>query len=198
MSIEIIEKHFQELKKFLDSLGVNTITRAHKQVNNLKNRNTQLEQYQTEVCRLLNVDNIGNALKRLKSLTNATSLPPEFQQEPAIWITGSTEFSRMDYKVARKEYRALLPMLLAVYNDIVAETNTIAREETLSAFRECFERSSPGTLYAHCRNYLFDSDIVIENNTNDDDNTTVEPLTSDLLDCLNELNNIDYGIKKHS
>jgi hypothetical protein len=198
MNVEDIEKQVQELKQFLDNLIVNTVTRAHKQVNNLKKRNTQLEQYQDEVCKLLNVDNIGNAIKRLKSLTNATILPPEFQQEPAIWLTGSEDFPRLDYHKAKLYYNKVLPLIKSVYNKIIdTESDSIAREETLTAFRECYERSAPDTFQVSCINYLFDTDIVVESKRHIVNNRNNDPLSSELMTCLDELNNIDYGTKKH-
>jgi len=186
-------KYLDGVDAILTQLGVNNPTNALRMIKTNLAKNKQYEQYQTEVCKLLNVDNIGNAIKRLKTLTTTTTLPLEFQQEPDIWLTGSNEFSRMDYKVARKEYRALLPTLVAVYSDIISEPDLTTRKETLTLFRECFERSSPDTLYRHCRNYLFDSYIEIENNTNEE-----EPCTSEVMNCLNEVSNTDYGVRAHS
>lgn len=188
MNIEQWDRDVQELKKFLSSLGVNTVVRASKQVANLKLRLDKLEQNQKEICAILHTDNIGNALKRLRTLTQDTSLPPELQLEPAIWLTGSTNrVARMDWKVARKEYQALLPMVNAVYQEIdtLAEPD---RSEVLESFIETFQESSPDELYIQCRNFLRDTDISIDTAAP----VKEEPLVSELLDCI-ALATVRYG-----
>jgi hypothetical protein len=194
MNIEQWDRDVQDLKKFLNSLGVNTVVRASKQVSNLKLRNSQLEQYVKEVCSLLGSDNIGNALKRLRTLTSgASTLPPELQIEPDVWLTGSTNrVTRMDWKVARREYLALLPMITAVYNDIDTHTEP-ERTDILSAFIEGFQTSSPDELYVQCRNYLRDSDISLGNFRDPDPDP--DPLASELLSCYKMITETpNYGV----
>ena len=192
MNIENIEKEVKEWKKFLALLGVTTATRAAKQVAHLKDRIEQLEQYQSEVCKLLNSDNIGNAIKRLRTITSAVTLPDEFQLHPAIWLKGGPDFTQMNYKAAKNEYRVLLPMIQAVYLDLEAEPDTVTRQEALSAFRRAFETQSPNQLYITCRNYLYDTDIEV----GDTQAPEVEPLNSELLVCLDELTKVNYGVVK--
>ena len=192
MNIENIEKEVKEWKKFLTLLGVNTATRAAKQVAHLKDRIEQLEQYQSEVCKLLNSDNIGNAIKRLRTITSAVTLPAEFQLHPAIWLKGGPDFTPMNYKAAKNEYRVLLPMIQAVYLDLEGELDTVTRQESLVAFRKAFETQSPNQLYITCRNYLYDTDIEV----GDTQAPEVEPLNSELLVCLDELTKVNYGVVK--
>lgn len=192
MNIENIEKEVKEWKKFLTLLGVNTATRAAKQVAHLKGRIEQLEQYQSEVCKLLNSDNIGNAIKRLRTITSAVTLPAEFQLHPAIWLKGGPDFTPMNYKAAKNEYRVLLPMIQAVYLDLEGELDTVTRQESLVAFRKAFETQSPNQLYITCRNYLYDTDIEV----GDTQAPEVEPLNSELLVCLDELTKVNYGVVK--
>ena len=192
MNIDNIEKEVKEWKKFLTLLGVNTATRAAKQVAHLKDRIEQLEQYQSEVCKLLNSDNIGNAIKRLRTITSAVTLPPEFQLHPAIWLKGGPDFTQMNYKAAKNEYRVLLPMIQAVYLDLVAILDPVTRQEALVAFRQCFETQSPSELYVTCRNYLYNTNIEVGNTQAPE----VEPTGSEILVCLDELTKIDYGVVK--
>jgi hypothetical protein len=191
-------KYLDGVDAILTQLGVDNLTNALRMIKSNMAKNKQYEQYQEEVCKLLNVDNIGNAIKRLKSLTNATILPPVFQQEPAVWLTGSEDFPRLDYHKAKLYYNKVLPLIKSVYNKIIdTESDSIAREETLTAFRECYERSAPDTFQVSCINYLFDTDIVVESKRHIVNNRNNDPLSSELMTCLDELNNIDYGTKKH-
>jgi hypothetical protein len=185
-------KYLDQVDAILNELEVNNLTNALRSIKSHVTKNKQLEQYQSEVCKLLNSDNIGNAIKRLRTITSAVTLPAEFQLHPAIWLKGGPDFTPMNYKAAKNEYRVLLPMIQAVYLDLVAILDPVTRQEALVGFRQAFETQSPSELYVTCRNYLYDTNIEVGNTQASE----VEPTGSELLVCLDELTKVNYGVVK--
>lgn len=183
---------------------------AYKALNALKKvirERDELKGYVNEVVALVGVDNIGNALSKIKASGMGqvvpSVLPPELSRVPQIWLEGRPRsgkdpgFVRFEWYEAEREYKRLRPLLEEVWEAIELEPEGI-RERLRAEVLSEYETLSPDEMGRHCIAFVnkYDLKEIVERNRNKD--PLVMPSEEELESSLQLVTDPDiiYGVVK--
>jgi hypothetical protein len=195
---EKVMGHIDEMCEILESADE---YRALVALKALKMREKMLLERQDEVVRVLGVDNIGNAITKIKTLRMGAlvseTLPEELSTHPPIWQRGRVPtklregFAPYSFFQAEKLYKRLRPYLVEAWGltftrDV--EQGELLREQIL----ESYVSTSPEEMAQFCHSFINDYEIeeVIEGGQ-----VAVERGVS-TIELQRVLNNLrtDYGV----
>jgi hypothetical protein len=195
---ENLDTHWRHVDSLCKKLAVSDIYKALRVVERLLKENVELREYIDEVCRATKTDNIGNALKRIKTAPVGSSvlLPEELQRIPQLWLEGRAETRKhkgvlkMTFYQAEISYRRLRPYLedtwrIAGQRD--SETAELLREQILERYEECSADDMTKFCYAFEHNY----DLTEEEDVGEERES--EPSIAELMKIVNG-SGLDYGV----
>jgi hypothetical protein len=193
-----IDTHWRHVDTLCKKLGVADVYKALKSVEKLLKENKDLQNYVDEVCTVTRTDNIGNALKRIKSgsVDPSVYLPHELQRIPKLWLEGRAETRKMKgvlkmtFYQADISYRRLRPYLEDVWRiagQRDSETAELLREQILEKYEEC----SADDMTKFCYAFQHDYDLTEEEEVSAE--KSEEPSMAELLKIVNS-SGIDYGV----
>lgn len=195
-----LETHKRHTERLCKTLGVTDVYKALRVVEKLLKEISELKSYIEEICTITRTDNIGNAIKRIKSGSVGPSvlsnLPDELLRIPKLWLEGRAETRKvkgvlkMTFFHAERQHRRLIPYLQDVWN--VASKYDIEMAEALKEqILARFEDSSADDMLRFC--YAFLNDYDLEEDEEEQEGATKDPTLSELQQILNTVK-FDYGV----
>lgn len=129
-------------------------------------RQKNLEAYIDEITSLLEVDNIGNAISRIKTRLMgrvvSETLPAELREIPEVWMNGRPDskgrkgFAPLTLFQAERQHRRLLAYIedaWALTFERDSEQGEALREDLLSEYRTSSPEEMAQACYAYCKDY---------------------------------------------
>jgi hypothetical protein len=195
---ENIDTHWKHVEALVKRLGVTDIYKALRAVEKLLRRNEELQGYIDEVCSVTRTDNIGNALKRIKTtpVGDSVFLPDKLQRIPQLWLEGRAETRKhkgvlkLTFYQAESRYRRLKPYLEDAWRIAGQRDNEIAellREQILEKYEDC----SPDEMTKFCYAIEHNYDLTEEEDVREE--KTEEASIAELMRIVNR-SNFDYGV----
>lgn len=197
------DKHMKYVAEMCDILESPDEYRALVALKALMKKQEILEGYIEEVVSLMDVDNIGNAINRIKARLMgrvvSETLPDELKDIPEIWLRGRPQSKDRDgfppYTLfqAERQHRRLLPYLEDVWSALMrsdADNIESVKEEVLATYQV----TSPEEMARMC--YAYDKEYNIEPAYTKPKKSKLEEATCGEMSAILEAMTLDYGVRK--
>lgn len=193
------DTHRRHVERLCRKLEVADVYKAFKAVEKVIRERDELREYVDEVVRMTNTDNIGNALKRISSVSVGASvpkLPDALRRIPQIWLEGRAPTTKhpgvmkLTFRQAERSYRRLLPYLEEVW--AFAESEDIELQEALKQqILEEYETTSADDMTKYC--YAFSHNYELKEEEAEEIGVDKDPTMAELSKILQSVK-VDYGV----
>ena len=185
-------------------LGTTDAARGLTALRKLKKDLAYSERYNDELIQLTGADNLGNAMKVIRSVVSGGSvifeLPMELTKFPELWLNGRLRdgkdmgFPGMSIRQCEKEYRYLRPLLEDAWKTVIEQEDEEICENLKRQILEGYQTLDPSEFSRLC--YGITNNYEIELRSEREEKIKVEKGASyiEIQRVLNSLPEKNYGV----
>jgi hypothetical protein len=201
---EASEKYINNNNALYAELGTTDAARGLTALRKLKKDLAYSERYNDELIQLTGADNLGNAMKVIRSVVSGGrvifELPEELTKFPELWLNGRLRdgkdmgFPGMSIRQCEKEYRYLRPLLEDAWKTAIEQEDEEIRESLKRQILEGYQILDPSEFSRIC--YGITNNYEIELRSEKEGKTKVEKGASnvEIQRVLNAFKEKNYGV----
>ena len=197
-------KYIAGNKALYAELGTTDAARGLTALRKLKKDLAHLERYNEELIQLTGADNLGNAMKVIRSVVSGErvifELPEELTKFPELWLNGRLRdgkdmgFPGMSIRQCEKEYRYLRPLLEDAWKTAVEQKDEEVRESLKRQISEGYQILDPSEFSRICYGITNNYEIELQNGKEQKVQIEKGASNIEIQRALNALKEKNYGV----